>query len=232
MGSAQVRERIQHPCLGTAATDTCVPVALVRPSRSDHDQVVRNDARLNRAKIIDAYRELVVEGGFDAEMEDIAATAGVTRPTVYRHYHDRDTLRREVQAILFEEVAGAVRTVLAKPAPIEIALTSAMRVIVRNLRQWGSVFVGNDNFDAALIRKWSVVARPIAEVIRAGQQRGEIRADLPPELLVNSLIWSSQATLHAAATNSALGAGDLTDMIVSLFLNGARPAPHPARRNS
>ncbi len=45
----------------------------------------RADAVRNRRAILDAAGRLLLEHG-DLSMTDLARTAGVTRPTVYRHF--------------------------------------------------------------------------------------------------------------------------------------------------
>jgi AcrR family transcriptional regulator len=57
----------------------------------------RSDRALNRAKLVEAARDLLAEDP-DAEMAEIAAAAGVARSTAYRHFASR------------EEVVAAVRT--------------------------------------------------------------------------------------------------------------------------
>jgi serine phosphatase RsbU (regulator of sigma subunit) len=52
---------------------------------------VRADARRNRERIVDAARNLL-GGAPGSTLSDIAAAAGVSRSTVYRHFPDRATL--------------------------------------------------------------------------------------------------------------------------------------------
>ncbi|MEO8969112.1 MAG: SpoIIE family protein phosphatase [Solirubrobacteraceae bacterium] len=56
----------------------------------------RSDAALNRAKIIDAARRLLADGG-DPSMREIAAAAGLGRGTVHRHFSTRDDLMEAVR---------------------------------------------------------------------------------------------------------------------------------------
>ena len=61
----------------------------------------------NRARVLDAARELFGRDGLDAQMDDIAATAGVGVGTVYRHFATKEAL-----------VAGARRRLLRGPTAI------------------------------------------------------------------------------------------------------------------
>ncbi|HXV92879.1 MAG TPA: helix-turn-helix domain-containing protein, partial [Pseudonocardia sp.] len=53
---------------------------------------VRADAQRNRARILDAARELVAVAGGDVTMEDIAGRAGVAVGTLYRHFPAKEDL--------------------------------------------------------------------------------------------------------------------------------------------
>src|SRR3954468_14316826 len=51
----------------------------------------REDARRNREQILKAAGRVLTQSP-SASLEDIAATAGVSRSTIYRHFESRDTL--------------------------------------------------------------------------------------------------------------------------------------------
>lgn len=53
---------------------------------------MRSDAVRNRARVLDAARELLGRNGLDAQMDEIAASAGVGVGTVYRHFATKEVL--------------------------------------------------------------------------------------------------------------------------------------------
>lgn len=57
---------------------------------------LRADARRNHAAILDAARDVLVERGADAPLEEVARRAGVGIGTVYRRFGDRGGLLRAV----------------------------------------------------------------------------------------------------------------------------------------
>ena len=63
---------------------------------------LRADARRNREQIICAARELFLEQGIHASLEEIARRAGVGIATLYRRFPDRYTL---VQQVALENMA-------------------------------------------------------------------------------------------------------------------------------
>jgi AcrR family transcriptional regulator len=73
---------------------------------------VRADAARNRAKIVDAAREVFREQGYDASLDEVAKRAGVGPGTLYRHFPTRDNLVDAVMQAWVDRVNSAVETVL------------------------------------------------------------------------------------------------------------------------
>jgi AcrR family transcriptional regulator len=78
-------------------------------------------SRRSRAALLDATRELITEGGFDAlTMAAIAERAGVSRRSVYLHF----TTRAELVTALFsrlnetEEIGASLQRVWDSPDPV------------------------------------------------------------------------------------------------------------------
>ena len=60
------------------------------------EKPMRADARRNRARILEAARELFAQSEHDVLMDDIARRAGVGVGTVYRHFPDKEALMGEL----------------------------------------------------------------------------------------------------------------------------------------
>ena len=73
---------------------------------------MRADAARNRAKIVDAAREVFREKGYDAPLDDVAKKAGVGPGTLYRHFPTRDNLVDAVMQAWVDRVNGSVEDVL------------------------------------------------------------------------------------------------------------------------
>ena len=67
------------------------------------DKPLRADARRNRDKIVEAARAAFAQRGLDAQMDDVAAEAGVGVGTVYRHFPTKDAL---VRAVIVHKMSG------------------------------------------------------------------------------------------------------------------------------
>jgi AcrR family transcriptional regulator len=75
---------------------------------------LRADARRNRERILIAAREVFVELGPDAPLDEIAARAGVGIGTLYRRFPDRQQLMRAVVHDVLVRVAEEARLALAE----------------------------------------------------------------------------------------------------------------------
>jgi AcrR family transcriptional regulator len=67
---------------------------------------IRADARRNRERVLDAARECFARAGKEAQIDEVAATAGVGVGTVYRHFSTKEAL---VQALAAEHFAIEVK---------------------------------------------------------------------------------------------------------------------------
>jgi AcrR family transcriptional regulator len=72
-------------------------------SISTAERPLRADARRNREKIVVAARAAFAESGLDAQMDDVAAKAGVGVGTIYRHFPTKDAL---VRAVIVHKMNG------------------------------------------------------------------------------------------------------------------------------
>ena len=75
---------------------------------------MRADARRNRARILDAARELFAERASPSvQIDDVARRAGVGVGTVYRHFPDKEALMGELVRERFELFNARLRAALA-----------------------------------------------------------------------------------------------------------------------
>lgn len=75
---------------------------------------MRADAVRNRAAIVAAARELIVTGGADVGMDDIAARAGVAVGTLYRHFPGKGDLVAAIMAELGAEVTALLDAAISR----------------------------------------------------------------------------------------------------------------------
>jgi AcrR family transcriptional regulator len=75
---------------------------------------LRADARRNRERILQSARNVFAEYGVDAQMDDIASSAGVGVGTVYRHFPTKEALLIELVRQKFRLFAAGAREALAR----------------------------------------------------------------------------------------------------------------------
>jgi AcrR family transcriptional regulator len=182
----------------------------------------RRDPAIDAA-ILTATRELLVKVGYaNLSMEAVAARAGVTKPTLYLRYPTRAVLAfeacfgktktRELPA------TGGIRTDLYEAyrwAVDEFAAPEARAAIPGLLSE-----VAANAELAAMIR--GVVIGPeyarVREQLELAQERGEIRADVDLDLVIDAFIGTALArsTLLDHPVDHSYG-----ERLVDLLLDGA-----------
>jgi AcrR family transcriptional regulator len=90
------------------------------------ERPLRADARRNRERIVAAARTVFTRHGADAQIDDIARTAGVGVGTVYRHFPHKDALLGELLVEKFRRMADTAERALEVEDPWE-AFAGMMR---------------------------------------------------------------------------------------------------------
>ncbi len=78
---------------------------------------LRADARRNRERILDAARKVFSLQGLQAQMDDVAATAGVGVGTVYRHFPTKEALLTAIVSEKFARFTEYAADALEEPEP-------------------------------------------------------------------------------------------------------------------
>lgn len=78
-------------------------------STSSKPKPLRADAARNRERVLDAAHKCFAEQGMDAQMDDIAAAAGVGVGTVYRHFSTKEALLEGLTFDYFEAQCDVAR---------------------------------------------------------------------------------------------------------------------------
>src|SRR5207244_4482440 len=74
---------------------------------------LRADARRNREQLLAAARDVFVEHGADAPLDEVARRAGVGIATLYRRFPDRESLMRGLALDILGRAAHEARPALA-----------------------------------------------------------------------------------------------------------------------
>jgi AcrR family transcriptional regulator len=150
------------------------------------------DARADRA-ILEATRELIAElGVYEFRTEDVAARAGVGKGAIYRRYGSKDELvTAAIAALVNEEIVvpdtGSTRgdLLFLMREAVELYRGSLAGRLMPNLI--GAIAQKPEL--ARAVRDGFLAGRrtALAEVLRRGVERGDLRPDLDLELALDVL---------------------------------------------
>jgi AcrR family transcriptional regulator len=179
---------------------------------------LRADSIRNRERVLEAATEIFSAGGPQASLEAVARLAGVGIGTLYRHFPTREDLfeavyRHEVDLLgdLAEQLAGDSDPVeaLRKWLHANVRLVAAKKGMIEGLQL---VAHGSSELKAYSFERLTGAIRLLLE---RGVAADEIRADVPPEDLLRTLvgIFYSQGTDDWQQSASRL---------VDVFVDGLR----------
>ncbi len=142
---------------------------------------MRIDARLNRERLLNAARDVFVEQGVDAPLEDIAQRAGVGIATLYRRFPDRVALMQAVAMHVLAQVAAEARAALAEE-------TDSFRALARYLHRSLDLRIAavmpvldgrmDIEHEGELRQARDDLARLFEAIVRAAWRSGQLRTDI------------------------------------------------------
>ncbi|MEV3925956.1 TetR/AcrR family transcriptional regulator [Actinomadura coerulea] len=141
---------------------------------------LRADARDNRDRILAAAREVFVEQGPGAPLEEISRRAGTGIATLYRRFPDRQTLTRAVALDALERTRDEVKRARDEERTAFDALVRYMHRVL-DIRV-GAVFpvllnqIPFDDEEIAAARDEG--AAVMEELVAAAQENGDLRPDV------------------------------------------------------
>jgi AcrR family transcriptional regulator len=159
---------------------------------------LRADAQRNLERILASARALFAERGSGAQMEDIAAHAGVGIGTLYRRFPTKEALVTELVRGRFQQFAVIAAECKEIESPYE-ALATMMRRHAESVE-------GDVAFQLAMLKlndfQWegieddkSALNAVVTRLIERAQAAGEIRADLRVEDY-GMMMCGVTATMH------------------------------------
>jgi AcrR family transcriptional regulator len=201
-----------------------------RPGRPPASGAGGEDVATRERVLRDARRLFMRRGFADVSMGEVARATGVTKPTLYYHFGDKQGLYAEVICSLLCEVGGYVRQVTETDQPVrarlyELALgyfrhaDYTMEPMLRDV----TALLGPQRS----ARVWDTYQRafvdPIEALMRDGARRGDLRPESDAEMLRRAFLALLEAltapgghTARSDAQHQAVAAA-----IVGLFLDGA-----------
>ncbi|UXY28120.1 TetR/AcrR family transcriptional regulator [Streptomyces sp. HUAS TT20] len=184
----------------------------------------RADALRNRERIVTAAREMFVEHGPDAPLDEIARRAGVGNATVYRNFPDRDALVREVVCSVMDRTVRAGQEALAESGDAFEALERFVHVSAdERISALCPMIAGTfDEHHPDLVAARERVERIVGDLMDRAREAGLLR----PDVGVGDLMVAVAQLSRPPAGTGCLSADRFVHRHLQLFLDGLRA---PAR---
>jgi TetR/AcrR family transcriptional regulator, mexCD-oprJ operon repressor len=167
------------------------------------------------ATIIEAAARLLATRR-SASIAEIAAAAGVSRGTIYRHFPTRDALLRALADSASADAERRLADAHLEAVPVEDGIARAARALVA----LGDRYLATMQDPTILGTRDRAIREPLTALLRSGQADGPIRSDVPLDCLLESLLALVGACLRSGH-DLGQGSEDISAMIARLFLDGA-----------
>jgi AcrR family transcriptional regulator len=183
-----------------------------RPSRETADSRSSERVQEKRARIVAAALRAFADAGYaGTRIEMVAAAAGVAKGSVFAHFGSKgglflETYKAAVRS--FPSYLDAPQDVLDRGsfATLRYWLERTEHLVHEDRVPYRVSLIGNYGVDLDLrrdINRWLADEDPYDTVplIRAGIERGEIRADIPLDMAVGVVDWLMERFQDAQVTD-------------------------------
>jgi AcrR family transcriptional regulator len=143
-------------------------------------RTLRADARRNRDQLLLAARDVFVEAGPDAPLEDVAQRAGVGIATLYRRFPDRSALMRAVVLDVLGRTAYEARLALAEePDAFQALIRYMHRAVDLRVAAVIPALLGQVSLDdEEMLQARGAASRPLQAIIDAAHSACTLRPDV------------------------------------------------------
>ena len=160
----------------------------------------RRDAQRNHELLVEAARELFMEQGVEAPLEEVARRAGLGIGTLYRHFGTRDALVEAIVERRMGELLSIAGAALSEPD----GWAGLVRLLERTLelqagdRMLKDVLMRYSPETARLESAREEVRRLFEQILARARDEGTLRRDFAlPDLAL--LLWSFAPVIDATA---------------------------------
>lgn len=198
---------------------------------SEPTRAGRADARANRERILTAARAVLRRRGFEAEVAEIAAEAGLGTGTLYRHFPNKEALILAVAREVQDRAADLQRAMVGvEDARDAVALS--MQLVFQLVDEYGqfviALFSGTAGPQYRDIFDESAARRLYGALFQHGIDQGHFRADLDVDHTIGVLfsLFTPHALGHQLETRPLEEVAALT---TNFFLTGLGAQPLPPK---
>jgi AcrR family transcriptional regulator len=141
---------------------------------------LRADARRNREQLLAAARDVFVEQGVEAPLDEVARRAGVGIATLYRRFPDRNALIRAVVFDVLGRVTNEVERAIEQEPDAFRALARYMHAALdaRIAAVFPAVLERVPFEDPELLEARDAASEPVVQIVERAQAEGSLRPDV------------------------------------------------------
>ncbi|MCC7538897.1 MAG: TetR/AcrR family transcriptional regulator [Deltaproteobacteria bacterium] len=137
------------------------------PSRRTYNNALREEhAQRTHDRILDAFVEILQDDPDDVTIPMVAARAGVSVPTVYRHFASKDELTKALQARIDARIGAEPTAIPANPEELFEHIRRGLARFDRlegSLKRLGHIRLARESKRARVVRKLEMLDRALAE---------------------------------------------------------------------
>lgn len=183
-----------------------------------------------RDRILDvALQRFATKGFAGTSVREIVELVGCTKPALYYHFGNKEALFLELVRTRIDGLHRVLKEATAGHQTAEQTLLRVARAILDGVRQsplsmrlliTAEHHPDDGQPEVDLRSMHEAFLLYVVTLITDGQERGELRADLPAE----ALAWSFIGAVHVRALGIALGhpvPADAHRLVVDIFARGA-----------
>lgn len=191
-------------------------------------------AEVTRHELLAAAVQALARSGYEgARVADIARSAGLSPAAIYHHFPSRtdllDAAMAEVAPDLLAELLEAGRTgsVIGAFRAVGSGLTSRDETVGPLLLEFVLTAARDHSVAGAVSAMFATHEQAAADLVRSGQERGEVDADLDADALTRLTFLLAMGSLVAGTLEMPPVDQDAWEAVVDRLLDAVRPPDPP-----
>ena len=157
-----------------------------------------------RQRIVAAARRRYFSEGFrGVTMDDLAEEIGMSKKTIYDHFPSKTVLLEAVLLDKFQSIEAEMERITAQSvADFPVALRQLLACLQQGVEEIQPPFVRDmrretpELFQRVEERRAGLISRHFGKVIGEGRRQGLVRKDLPPRLIIETLLGAVRAIMN------------------------------------
>lgn len=155
----------------------------------------------------------------EASMADVAQAADLTRATLYRHFSNRQSLLKAIEAEALSRASEALLGCRLEEGSVLDVLRRVIGSLSKHGMRFRIILMRGPDMNTRFLMQREQVFAPLIEVVKRGQREGDIRQDVSPEWIVSAM---SSLLMTAVRSSPPVAKSDtaLADLVFNTLVGG------------